>query len=81
VDKIIIDQDSLSKFINTISPRAYHSVTRIDFAALDRSLLKILGIYGSKAEIVRLLRSLNAITDAMYVLLSTLISLLAYYSI
>ena len=66
VDKVIIAQDSLKGFINTICPGSYASLTKVDFKALDRFMIKPLGIYGSKAEIVRYLRSLDAVNEDMY---------------
>ncbi|KAH7918945.1 hypothetical protein BV22DRAFT_1041330 [Leucogyrophana mollusca] len=61
VDKIIIAQDSLQAFINTVSPGAYVSLTKVDFKVLDRLIVKPVGIYGSKDEIVRFLSSINAV--------------------
>lgn len=66
-DKVIIAQDSLQRFINTICPESYVSLTRIDFKALNRFMIKPLGIYGSKVEIVRFLRSLSAVDESMCV--------------
>lgn len=69
VDKIIISQESLGRFINSVLPGAYTNVTKIDLARLDREAsLRFVGIYGSKSEIVRLLRSFGAIDDEVYVL-------------
>ncbi|KAG9020166.1 hypothetical protein FRB95_004987 [Tulasnella sp. JGI-2019a] len=56
VDKIIIAQDSLKALIDTLSFGAYTSITKIDFSTLDNVRIKAIGIYGSKPEIVRLLR-------------------------
>jgi hypothetical protein len=67
VDKVIIAQDSLKRFINTICPESYASLTKVDFKALDRFMIKPLGIYGSKVEIVRFLRSLDAVNEDMCV--------------
>ena len=61
VDKVIIAQDSLQRFINVMSPGAYSSITEVDFKALDCLAIKPLGIYGCKDEIVRLLQSLGAV--------------------
>lgn len=63
VDKVVIAQDSLQRFVNTMSPGAYISVTKVDFKTLDRLMIKPLGVYGSKDEIVRLLRSIGAIDE------------------
>jgi len=74
VDKVIIAQDSIQRFINSVSPGAYASITKVDFRALDRFLIKPLGVYGSKGEIVRLLRSIAVIDDNTCVLLMLIIS-------
>ncbi|KAG2116832.1 hypothetical protein DEU56DRAFT_984881 [Suillus clintonianus] len=63
VDKIIIAQDSLRAFTNTIYPGAYVSMTKVNFRALDGLIVKPVGIYGSKEEIVRLLLSLGVVDD------------------
>jgi hypothetical protein len=63
VDKVVIAQDSLQRFINAISPGAYASITKVDFKVLDRFMIKPLGVYGSKHEIVKLLRSIGAVDD------------------
>jgi len=76
VDKVIIAQDSIQRFVNSVSPGAYASITKVDFKALDRFLIRPLGVYGSKSEIVRLLRSIAVIDDDMYALL---IPILSYY--
>ncbi|KAI9455150.1 hypothetical protein BJY52DRAFT_1224767 [Lactarius psammicola] len=63
VDKIIIAQESLQEFINALSPGAYSSITKVNFKILDNVVLKPFGIYGSKEEIVRFLREINAVDD------------------
>ncbi|KAH9059728.1 hypothetical protein EDB87DRAFT_1831890 [Lactarius vividus] len=65
VDKVIIAQDSLRRFINTISPGAYATITKVDFKILDRLAIKPLGIYGCKDEIVRLLLSIGAVDEKL----------------
>jgi hypothetical protein len=73
VDKVLIAQESLGKFINDIRPGAYMSMTKVNFGALDAVHLKPLGIYGSHTEIVRFLVRLNFVSEAMYAdLLSSL---------
>ncbi|KAG8900599.1 hypothetical protein FRB99_005954 [Tulasnella sp. 403] len=61
VDKIIIAQESLKSFLDFICPGAYKSVTKIDFLTLDLISIKMIGIYGSKIEIVRFLREAGAL--------------------
>ena len=67
VDKIVIAQQSLQEFINALSPGAYSSITKVNFKILDSLSLKPLGIYGSKEEIVRFLREIQAIDNNTYV--------------
>jgi len=64
VDKVVVAQESLQRFINAISPGAYASITRVDFKTLDRLLIRPLGVYGSKDEIVHLLRSIGAVDES-----------------
>ena len=49
-------------------PGSYASVTKVDFRALDQLMIKPLGLYGSKVEMVRLLRSLDIINEDMCVI-------------
>jgi hypothetical protein len=63
VDKVIIAQDSLKRFIDAMSPGTYASITKVDFKTLDRLMIKPLGVYGCKAEIVNLLRSINVVNE------------------
>lgn len=67
MDKIVIAQESLQEFINSLSPGAYSSITNVKFKILDRLVLKPLGIYGSKEEIVKFLREIKAVDDNTYV--------------
>lgn len=62
VDKVIIAQDSLQKLIRDLYPKAYGtSLTNINFKALDNLLVKPIGVYGSKEEIIRFLSSIGAV--------------------
>ncbi|KAG1720811.1 hypothetical protein EDB19DRAFT_1646869 [Suillus lakei] len=63
VDKVIIAQDSLRAFINSVCPGTYVSMTKVNFSALDRFIVKPVGVYGSKSEIVRLLSSLGVVNE------------------
>ncbi|KAH9056526.1 hypothetical protein EDB87DRAFT_1636600 [Lactarius vividus] len=63
VDKVIIAREPLERFVNTMCPGAFASITKVDFKALDRLTIKPLGVYGSKGEIVRMLRSIGAVDD------------------
>jgi hypothetical protein len=63
----VIAQESLQAFINALSPGAYSSITKINFKVLDDLLLKPIGIYGSREEIVRLLREMGAIDVEMWI--------------
>ncbi|KIJ09825.1 hypothetical protein PAXINDRAFT_102165 [Paxillus involutus ATCC 200175] len=65
VEKIIIAQDSLRDFVDAVRPGAYVSLTKVNFKALDQYIVKPIGIYGSKEEIVRFLCSIDRIDDNM----------------
>ncbi|KIJ13981.1 hypothetical protein PAXINDRAFT_100347 [Paxillus involutus ATCC 200175] len=63
VDKIIISQNSLEAFITTVDPGACASMTKVNFKVLDNYIIKPVGVYGSKEEIVRFLSELGVIDD------------------
>ncbi|KAI0751604.1 hypothetical protein C8Q80DRAFT_1158354 [Daedaleopsis nitida] len=63
VDKIIIEQDSLGRLVNSLCPHAYSSITKVDFTALDTVEVKPIGLYGSKQAIVDFLRSKSTVTE------------------
>ena len=65
VDKII-SQNSLEGFINSVCPGAYSSMTKVDFEALDNFVVKPIGVYRSKEEIVQFLLELGVIDGTMY---------------
>ncbi|KAI6111765.1 hypothetical protein EDD17DRAFT_1480234, partial [Pisolithus thermaeus] len=65
VDKIVISQNTLETFLNIVCPGAYASVTKVNFKALDQYIVKPIGVYGSKEEIVRLLSELRVVDDAL----------------
>lgn len=71
MDKVIISQESLGRFINDLHPGAYVSMTRVDFAALDQLSVKPIGIYGSKTELVRFLQTAGVVDEVTYVQLLT----------
>jgi hypothetical protein len=74
VDKIVIAQESLQAFINTLSPGAYSSITKVNFRKLDNFFLKPIGVYGSKEEIVRFLREIHAVDTNTYGFLQVFVS-------
>ncbi|KAI0250888.1 hypothetical protein BJV78DRAFT_1154831 [Lactifluus subvellereus] len=53
VDKIVIAQGPLQAFINTLSPGAYSSITKVNFRILDNLLLKPIGYTGRKRRSAR----------------------------
>jgi len=61
VDKIVIAQAELSRFLNELYPGAYTSLIKVDYNALDSVPVRPVGVYGSKSEIVRFLTALHAI--------------------
>jgi len=69
VEKVIIDQESLKRFVNEVSPGAYASLTKIDFRALDNASIKPVGVYGSRERIVDLFLEVGSIEPHMFVIL------------
>jgi hypothetical protein len=67
VDKIVIDQPSLGRFIDHVLPGAYMSLVEVDFNALDNVHIRPVGIYGSQSQIVKFLLSINAVDLETYV--------------
>ncbi|KAB5590852.1 hypothetical protein CTheo_5695 [Ceratobasidium theobromae] len=71
VEKVLIDQNSLRRLLNTLLPNSYVSVSKIDFKALDKLTIKPLGIYGSKPEIIKFLRDIKCLDDESNALLTS----------
>lgn len=65
MDKIVIAQESLGRFINNAVRGAYASMTKVDFLALDRLMVKPVGVYGSKKEIVKLLQEKGVVNEEL----------------
>ena len=63
----MIAQESLQAFINALSPGAYYSITRVNFKILDDLLLKPIGVYGSREEIVRFFLEMGVVDVEMCV--------------
>ncbi|CAE6449489.1 unnamed protein product, partial [Rhizoctonia solani] len=61
VEKIVIDQKSLSKVINNLQPGSYKSVSNIDFKALDKLTIKPIGVYGNQLEILKYLQQVGCL--------------------
>ena len=67
VEKIIISQEPLGRFINDICPESYQSMTKVDFDSLDCLTMKPLGIYGSRSQIVLWLLDKGVVSHDVYV--------------
>ncbi|KAA1477854.1 hypothetical protein DENSPDRAFT_625472 [Dentipellis sp. KUC8613] len=63
VAKIVISQDSLRDFVESMYPGAYTSLTKVDFKALDKLNVRPVGIYGIREEIAGFLVSIGAIDE------------------
>jgi len=66
VEKIVIDQTSMAKFMNDLCPGAYSSLSKVDFDALDFLKIKVKGVYGCKEMIAQFLLSAKAIDESLY---------------
>ena len=64
VDKIVIDEAGVKPFVNNLQTGAYKTLSSVDFAALDRERLELVGVYGSKSEIARFFLSQGHINSA-----------------
>ncbi|KAH9016242.1 hypothetical protein EDB85DRAFT_1898280 [Lactarius pseudohatsudake] len=69
VDKVVIAQEPLRRFINAMSPGAYASITKVDFKTLDQLSIKPIGIYGCKDEIPS--GSQRKLTSGLYIVIAT----------
>ena len=78
MEKVIIDQESLKRFINEVSPGAYASLTRIDFRALDNATIKPVGVYGSRERIVDLFLEVGSVEPHLFVIPAVLGTAVAY---
>ncbi|KAG9119443.1 hypothetical protein FRC07_005532, partial [Ceratobasidium sp. 392] len=63
VEKMVIDQTSLHRLLNTVQPGSYDSVSKINFKSLDQLSIKATGLYGTRAEIVKYLRRVRCLSD------------------
>ncbi|KAG8738572.1 hypothetical protein FRC10_006677 [Ceratobasidium sp. 414] len=63
VEKIVIDQTSLHRLLNTVQPGSYDSVSKINFKSLDKLCIKATGLYGTRAEIVKFLKQSQCLSD------------------
>ena len=53
--------------VESLSPGAFHGLTKVDLEALDNIVMKPMGIYGSKQPIVRYLKEQGAVSDEVCV--------------
>ncbi|KIJ64839.1 hypothetical protein HYDPIDRAFT_28195 [Hydnomerulius pinastri MD-312] len=56
---------SLQQFANDVCPGVYVSFTKVNFKVLDDKIVKPLGVYGSKEEIVKFMTTMGSIDDMM----------------
>ncbi|QRV84788.1 hypothetical protein RhiJN_12804 [Ceratobasidium sp. AG-Ba] len=70
VEKMIIDQRSLYQLLNQVSPGSYELPWKINFKNLDQLVIKPVGLYGSKSEILKFLRGVNYLSDESEALLA-----------
>ncbi|KAJ3029424.1 UNVERIFIED_CONTAM: hypothetical protein HDU68_012191 [Siphonaria sp. JEL0065] len=48
IEKIVIEQTQLKKLCNKLQPSSYKSLANVDYHALDKVTLNLVGIYGNK---------------------------------
>ncbi|KAG8795918.1 hypothetical protein FRC12_008173 [Ceratobasidium sp. 428] len=70
VEKMIIDQHSLYRLLNAMSPASYELPWKINFKRLDQLAIKPVGVYGCKSEIAKFLRGVDFLDEESEALLS-----------
>ncbi|KAG8744092.1 Vacuolar protein sorting-associated protein 13A [Ceratobasidium sp. 414] len=70
VEKMVIDQASLHRLLNTVQPGSYDSVSKINFKSLDKLSIKATGLYGIRSEIVKYLKQARCLSDDAAMFLS-----------
>ncbi|KAG9124992.1 hypothetical protein FRC07_009436 [Ceratobasidium sp. 392] len=70
VEKMIVDQQSLHRLLNTMSPGSYELPWKINFKLLDQLAIKPIGLYGCKSEIIKFLRGVNCLNEETQALLA-----------
>ncbi|KAJ3073522.1 hypothetical protein HDU98_001323 [Podochytrium sp. JEL0797] len=55
IEKIVIEQSQFKKLCNKLSPNSYKSLASVDYRALDNATLNLVGIYGNREMIARLM--------------------------
>ncbi|PVF98364.1 hypothetical protein CPB86DRAFT_797339 [Serendipita vermifera] len=66
VDKVIIDHKSVGRLANVLHQGSYRPEYQFDFKALDKHVIKPLGIYGSTSAIIKFLHDLGKIDQETY---------------
>ncbi|CAG8580452.1 9136_t:CDS:10, partial [Acaulospora colombiana] len=69
VQKTIVDQESIRRYIDVVSPGSYRSTSRIDFNGLDKLTMKPRGVYGSISSLVTFLLNIDSIDSEIASLL------------
>ncbi|KZT34134.1 hypothetical protein SISSUDRAFT_314112 [Sistotremastrum suecicum HHB10207 ss-3] len=63
VNKIIIAERHLGRFINSISPGTYTSLTNVNLRVLDQFKIKPVGVYGTRKELVQFLLRIGGVSE------------------
>jgi hypothetical protein len=64
VEKILIDQNSVIRLANdVVRGSAGPEIANVDFAKLDNKRIKIVGVYGDRESLIRLLRQKGVVND------------------
>jgi hypothetical protein len=69
VEKIIISMESLKKLCNNMVPSSFKSTSDIDFTELNSISFRLIGCYGNRTLIARLLLKTKIINKNMCVIL------------
>ncbi|KIM24854.1 hypothetical protein M408DRAFT_26650 [Serendipita vermifera MAFF 305830] len=69
VEKVIIAQESIGRFANSLEPRSYASLTKVNFRALDKHRIRPQGVYGSITAVADFLQEIGCINQDTHGLL------------
>ncbi|CAG8740455.1 6545_t:CDS:2, partial [Funneliformis caledonium] len=70
VDKIIISKDFLKKLCDNVAPSSYKSISEINYTKLNSISVRLIGCYGNRRLIAKLLLNLEIINQQIYDLLT-----------
>ncbi|CAB4420461.1 unnamed protein product [Rhizophagus irregularis] len=75
VDKIIISKEQLRKLCNDMVPSSFKSISEINYTKLNSISIRLIGCYGNRNLIAKLMLNRNIINQQIYDLLTATVSI------